>query len=70
MFLRTSNSYTSDPDYYNEHGDPIHAHLVNVQDNKHKHLIQFPDQYRIRESQELSGKFHKQWKVSYYSTKG
>ena len=37
-----SNSSTSDPDYYNEHGDPVYAHMVNVQDNKCKHLIQFP----------------------------
>ena len=36
-----SNSSTSDPDYYNEHGDPVYAHMVNVQDNKHKHWIQF-----------------------------
>ena len=35
-------SSTSDPDYYNEHGDPVYAHMVNVQDNKCKHLIQFP----------------------------
>ena len=40
--LETSNSSTSDPDYYNEHGDPVYAHMVNVQDNKCKRLIQFP----------------------------
>ena len=38
---KASNSSTSDPDYYNEHGDPVYAHMVNVQDNKCKHLIQF-----------------------------
>ena len=37
-----SSSSTSDPDYYNEHGDPVYAHMVNVSDNKCKHLIQFP----------------------------
>ena len=36
-----SNSSTSEPDYYNEHRDPVYAHMVNVQDNKYKHLIQF-----------------------------
>ena len=36
-----STSSTSDPDYYNEHGDLVYAHIVNVQDNKCKHLIQF-----------------------------
>ena len=36
-----SNSSTGEPDYYNEHGDPIYAHMVSVSD-KHKHLIQFP----------------------------
>ena len=41
-FPEASTSSTSDPDYYNEHGDPAYAHMVNVQDNKHKHLIQFP----------------------------
>ena len=39
---KASTSSTSDPDYYNEHHDPIYAHMVNVQDNKHKHLIEFP----------------------------
>ena len=38
-----STSSTSDPDYYNEHGDPVYAHMVNIQDNKCKPLIQFPD---------------------------
>ena len=41
---RASSNPTSDPDYYNEHGDPIYAHMVSTQDNisnKHKHLIQF-----------------------------
>ena len=38
---KVSNSSTSDPDNYNENGDPVYAHMVNVQDNKFKHLIQF-----------------------------
>ena len=36
-----SNSSTSDPDYYNEHRNPVYSHMGNVQDNKCKHLIQF-----------------------------
>ena len=39
---KASNSSTSDPDYYSEHRDPVYAYMVNVQDNKCKHLIQFP----------------------------
>ena len=34
------NSSTSDPD--SEQGNPVYTYMVNVQDNKHKHLIQFP----------------------------
>ena len=38
-----SNSSTGEPDYYNEHGDPVYAHMASVNDkNKCKHLIQFP----------------------------
>ena len=37
-----SHSSASDPDSYNEHRDPVYVHMVNVQDNKCKHLIQFP----------------------------
>ena len=33
-----STSSTGEADYYNEHRDPVYAHMVNVQDNKHKHL--------------------------------
>ena len=35
----------SDPDYFNEHGEPVyaHAHMVHAKAiNKKKHLIQFP----------------------------
>ena len=38
----TSNNSTGEPSYYNEHRDLIYPHMVNVHDNKHKHLIQFP----------------------------
>ena len=38
----TSNSSTGEPSYYNEHGDPVYAHMVSVSDNKCKHLVQFP----------------------------
>ena len=37
-----SNSSTGEPSYYNEHRDPVYAHMVSVCDNKCKHLIQFP----------------------------
>ena len=66
---KASNSSTSDPDYYNEHGDPVDAHIVNVQDNKCKHLIQFPISTELEKVGELGGKFYQQWKVSYCSTK-
>ena len=39
---KTSNSSSGEPGYYNDHRDPIYAHMVSVLDNKHKHLIQFP----------------------------
>ena len=41
----SNNSNDSDPDYYNELGDPVYAqmHMVCInQTNKKKHLIQFP----------------------------
>ena len=38
-----SISSTSDPDYYNEDSDPVYAQTINVcEDNRYKHLIQFP----------------------------
>ena len=39
---KDSISSTSDPDYYNEHSDPVYANMVNIQDNKCRHLIWFP----------------------------
>ena len=39
---KTFNSSTGKPSYYNEHRDPVYAHMVSVHDNKCKHLIQFP----------------------------
>ena len=65
---KASNSSTSDPDYYNEHGNPVYANTINVQDNKCKHLIQFLIGTEL-EKVRNSGKFHQQWKVSYSSTK-
>ena len=44
---------TSDPDYYNEHGDPVYVHMVNVQDNKCKHLIQFPISTELKKVRNL-----------------
>ena len=38
----STNSTSSEPDYFNEHGDPVYAHMVNVKKtNWKKHLIQF-----------------------------
>ena len=57
-----STSSTSNPDYYNEHIDPVYAHMVSVSDNihnKHNHLIQFPistDLEKVRNSVENSNK--------------
>ena len=28
----SNNSTSSEPDYYNEYGDPVYAHMVSVQD--------------------------------------
>ena len=52
----TSNH--SDPDYFNEHGDPVyaHAHMVSAKGiNCKKHLIQFPitvDFKKVRNSED------------------
>ena len=36
-------STSSEPDYFDEYGDPVYAHMVNVKEiNCKKHLIQFP----------------------------
>ena len=40
-----TNSTGSEPDYFNEHSDPVnaHAHMINVKEiNQKKYLIQFP----------------------------
>ena len=41
---KTSTTSTdSQPDYFNEHSDPVYAHMVNVKEMNHKnYLIQFP----------------------------
>ena len=55
-----TNSTDSQPDYFNEHGDPVYAHMVNVKEiNQRKHLIQFPigvDFKKVRNSMEPSTK--------------
>ena len=39
----STSSTNSEPDYFNEHGDPVYAHMVHVKEiNREKHLIQFP----------------------------
>ena len=52
----TSTNSSSEPDYFNEHGDPVYAHMVNVKEiNQEKHLIQFPisvDFKKVRNSVE------------------
>ena len=56
----STNSTDYQPDYFNEHGDPVyaHAHMVNVKEINHKkHLIQFPisvDLEKVRNSVENS----------------
>ena len=36
-------STSSEPNYFNEHGDPVYAHMASVKEiNCKKHLIQFP----------------------------
>ena len=57
----TSTSSTdSQPDYFNKHGDPVYAHMVNVKEINHKkHLIQFPisvDLEKVSNSMEHSTK--------------
>ena len=56
----STSSTNSEPDYFNEHGDPVYAHMVNVKEiNWKKHLIQFPigvDLEKVRNSMEHSTK--------------
>ena len=53
-------STNSEPDYFNEHGDPVyvHTHMVHVKEtNWNKHLTQFPistDFKKVRNSQDCS----------------
>ena len=56
----STNSADSQPDYFNEHGDPVYAHMVNIKEINHKeHLIQFPisvNLEKVRNSMEHSTK--------------
>ena len=56
----STSSTNSEPDYFNEHGVPVYAHMVNVKEiNQKKHLIQFPigvDLEKVRNSMECSTK--------------
>ena len=39
----STSSTKYNPDYFNEHGDTVYAHMVGVKEiNQKKHLIQFP----------------------------
>ena len=53
-------STSSEPNYFNEHGDPLYAHMVNVKEINHKkHLIQSlisTDLEKLRNSVESSTK--------------
>ena len=64
----STSSTNSEPDYFNENGDPVYSHMVNVKEtNRKKHLIQFPinvDLEKVRNSMEH---FHQ---VSYCSAEG
>ena len=51
-------STSSDPDYFNEHGDPVyaHTHMVNVKEiNCKKHLIQVPISRDLEKVRNLVG---------------
>ena len=56
----STSSTNSEPDYFNEHGDPVYAHMVNVKEtNQKKHLIQFlisVDLEKVRNLMECSTK--------------
>ena len=61
-------STNSDPDYFDEHGEPVYAHALMVHTkviHKKKHLIQFPDKCQLRESEEANGR-----PLSYCSAQG
>ena len=63
----STNSTGSEPDYFNEHGDPVyaHAHMVNFKKIIRKEASNsIPHQCRLQESEELNGMFHQ---VSYCS---
>ena len=57
----STSSADSQPDYFNEHSDPVYAHMVSVKEINHKkHLIQFPisvDLERVRNLMEHSTKY-------------
>ena len=62
------NSTNSDPDYFDEHGEPVymHAHMVHAKElNKKKHLIQFPISVNLEKVRKLSGR-----PLSYCSAEG
>ena len=56
----STNSTDFQPDYFNQHGDPVYAHMVDVKEINHKkHLIQFPisvDFKKVRNLMEYSTK--------------
>ena len=62
----TSNSSTGKPSYYNEHRDPVYAHMVSVLENKMQTFDSIPYKCQVGDSEELCGKLQ----VFYCSTKG
>ena len=52
-----ASSTNSDPDYFDEHGEPVymHAHMVQTKvTNKKKHLIQFPISINLEKVRKLA----------------
>ena len=35
----STSSTNSEPDYFNEHGDPVYAHMVNVKKTNKKKIL-------------------------------
>ena len=57
----SGTSTNSEPDYFNEHGDHVyaHIHMVHIKEtNQNKHLIPISHWYRFQESEDLTGLFH------------
>ena len=59
--ITSTGSADYQPDYFNEYGDPVYAHMVHAMEtNQKKHLIQFPISVNLEKCQELDGSFQDQ----------